>query len=43
MSKELAAAMPDAGTPDPEAQQIAADVIAAGQDLPFDIEAAYRT
>ena len=42
MSKELARAMPDAGSPNPEAQELAQKVIEAGQDLEFDVGAAYE-
>lgn len=42
MSRELARAMPDAGTPDPEALELAQTVIEAGQNLDFDVEAAYE-
>lgn len=42
MSRELARAIPDAGSPDPEARRLAQTVIEAGQDLDFDVEAAYK-
>lgn len=42
MSRELAEAMPDAGTPSPESQALAHSVIAAGSGLDFDVGEAYE-
>jgi hypothetical protein len=42
MSRELARAIPDAGSSDPEARRLAQTVIEAGQGLDFDVEAAYE-